>query len=77
MRANEDGSVVLLPAEAKGIADVIRNGRMLVEQLEAGKPGQSQFTVEYQLLVALDLLEEFGVSPEELTEKVDSRRQPG
>jgi hypothetical protein len=77
MRANEDGSVVLTAEEAKGIADVLKQGRMLVEQLEAGKQGQSQFTVEHQLLGALDYLEDLGVSPEELTEKVDSRRQPG
>jgi hypothetical protein len=76
MHANNDGTVVLTSQEARVVADVLKQSRALVEQLEAGKQGQSQFTVEHQLLGALDALEDLGVSPEELTEKLDSRNAP-
>lgn len=75
MQANNDGSVVLTAAEAREVSKVLRLGRELIDQIEGGQlvPG----TCEDQLLEAIELLEELGVSPEELTEKVDSGRKPG
>lgn len=79
MRANEDGSVALTAVEAKAMSLVLKLGRELAEQLEAEDQisDKGDGTLELRLLEQIDLLEELGVSPEELTEKVDSGRKPG
>jgi hypothetical protein len=81
MQAKDDGSVVLTAAEAREVSKVLRLGRELAEQMDAvEQSGHASIgvtgSVELQLLEAIELLEELGVSPEELTEKLDSRNTP-
>ena len=77
MRVQEDGSAVLDPDEAKAVAKVLELGRRLCEDLGATKPHAGEDRVEVQLLEVIDLLEDFGVSSEELTEKLETRRRAG
>ena len=74
MQRRDDGSVVLAENEAKGIALVLEYAQTLVEQLEASKQPAISNTAEYNMLIVLELLEELGVSSDELTGKLD--RQP-
>lgn len=74
MQRRNDGSVVLAENEAKGVALVLEYAQNLVDQLEASKQPASSNTVEYNLLIVLELIEELGVSSDELTGKLD--RQP-
>jgi ribonuclease HI len=76
MHTYADGSVTLKPDEVAAVAKVIELGRELAEQLGAGLQHANSTTVEYNLLTALDLLEEMGISPTELTEKLDSHLKP-
>ena len=70
MRVSEDGSVTLNPDEAKAVAKLLELGRELCEQLDSSHQGSE--TVEYNLLAVIDLLEDLGVSSDEMTEKLDS-----
>lgn len=71
MHRYADGSAVLNPDEAKAVARVLDLGRQVCEQLEADKQHAASDTVEYNLLITLDLLEDLGVSSAELTKGLD------
>lgn len=76
MQTHEDGSVVLTPDEAASVAKVLSLGRKLCEDLEAPSASAEEAT-EVQLLEVIDFLEDLGVSADELTEKLDSRKRSG
>ncbi len=80
MHANDDGSVLLNSDEARAVARVLDLGRCLCEDMGVGSRelyGAQEHHLEVQLSSAIDLLEELGVSSEELTEKLDQVRRPG
>jgi hypothetical protein len=77
MRVHEDGSAVLDPDEARAVARVLELGRRLCEDLGANRPHAGEGKVEVDLLGTIDLLEDLGVSSEELTEKLETRRSTG
>jgi hypothetical protein len=74
MTRNPDGSVSLTREESEHIAKVLRQGRELATQLDAGDL-QAAELVECKLLSTLDFLEELGVSADELTGKLDRRQE--
>lgn len=74
MRVHEDGSVLLDPDQARTVAKVLDLGRQLAEQLEAHKQSGTSETVEHDLLATIDLLDDLGVSSDELTKKVESSK---
>lgn len=72
MKRLDSGSILLDSNESAAVAQVLDLSRELVTQMDASS--QLGETVEYNLLTVLDLLEDLGVSSDELTGKLD--RQP-
>jgi len=77
MQVHEDGSVVLNPNEVAAVAKVLDLGRKLAESLGADDAGVNDLAVEVELLQVINLLDDLGVSSDELTERLDRRRRPG
>lgn len=75
MRIGVDGSVLLNPDEVNIVARVLQLGRQLAEQMGAEEQGADSNTVESELLGAIDLLDDMGVSSDELTERLAPRRE--
>lgn len=75
MTRNADGSVLLRRDEAETLAKVLRLSRELAEQLEADE--HESDVLEHQLLSTLELLEDLGVSSEELLGVLDQRVRTG
>lgn len=72
MQRLDNGSILLDSNESAAVAQVLVLSRELVTQMDASR--QLGETVEYNLLTVLDLLEDLGVSSDEMTGKLD--RQP-
>ena len=77
MQVREDGSVVLNPNEVAAVAKVLDLGRSLTEAMGAEDAGANDESTEVQLLQTINLLDDLGVSSDELTERLDRRRRPG
>lgn len=73
MKKCADGSAVLSSEESTVVAKVLELSRDLCVQLGATDQDANPETVEYNLLAVLDMLEELGVSSDELTGKLDHR----
>jgi len=77
MQVHEDGSVVLNPNEVAAVAKVLDLGRALAESMGAEDAGINDEATEVVLLQTINLLDDLGVSSDELTERLDRRRRPG
>jgi len=75
MRVSADGSVLLTSDEVNAVARVLKLGRTLAEQLGAEEQGADDTTLEAELLGTIDLLDDLGVSSDELMDRLDPRRE--